>query len=119
MKRKKKAVYRFMRWLEWHTGVKFPPTTIAWNHSVLLVNDRDLCFGVTHVYEPYHIGVAGKWGKKTVMSTLAHEFYHYLSAVKGWESYYSSDVETAADLFADDAVRVYYQNTKVKRRGDS
>ena len=112
MKRKKKAVYRFMHQLENLYGVKFPPTLIAWKHPALCVNGEEVCFGVSY---PNFICVAGKLGKKWVMELLAHEFYHHMYHTLGGADYTEEQEEGEAHIFANCSVSSYYADIKIRR----
>ena len=101
MKKSKNKVRRFINYLYRAYAVPRIPIHVHW-HAPALVNAEGtfffgvLCYGENY---PTEIHVAGKAIKtKGVLSTIAHEFSHYLQYLSGRDMDDTEQIELDADM---------------------
>lgn len=101
MKKSKNKVRRFINYLYSVYDVPRIPIHVHWYYPALVTEECKFCFGVLFYGENYptEIHVAGKAIKtKGVLSTIAHEFVHYLQYLSGQDIDDTEQIELDADM---------------------
>ena len=101
MKKSKNKVRRFINYLYRAYDVPRIPIHVHWHAPVLVNAEGTFFFGVLCYGENYQteIHVAGKAIKtKGVLSTIAHEFSHYLQYLSGRDMDDTEQIELDADM---------------------
>lgn len=118
MKKSNNKVRNFINYLYSEYDVPRIPIHVHWHSPALVTDQCKFCFGVLFYGEncPAEIHVAGKAIKtKGVLSTIAHEFVHYLQYLSGQDMDDTEQIELDADMCGS----VLLENWLRQRKRDS
>lgn len=104
MKKSKNKVRRFINYLYSVYDVPRIPIHVHWYYPALVTEECKFCFGVLFYGENYptEIHVAGKAIKtKGVLSTISHEFVHYLQYLNGRDMDDTEQIERDAEMYGE------------------
>lgn len=122
MKKSKNKVRRFINYLYSEYDVPRIPIHVHWHSPALVTDQCKFCFGVLFYGENYpaEIHVAGKALKtKGVLSTIAHEFVHYLQYLSGLDMDDTEQIEIDADLYGSELLENWMRQVKQSAIGRS
>ena len=122
MKKSKNKVRRFINYLYREYDVPRIPIHVHWHSPALVTDQYKFCFGVLFYGEncPAEIHVAGKVIKtKGVLSTIAHEFVHYLQYLNGLDMDDTEQIEIDADLYGAELLENWMMQVKRNASGRS
>lgn len=122
MKKSKNKVRRFINYLYSEYDVPRIPIHVHWHSPALVTDQCKFCFGVLFYGENYpaEIHVAGKALKtKGVLSTIAHEFVHYLQYLSGLDMDDTEQIEIDADLYGAELLENWMRQVKQSAIGRS
>ena len=116
MKKAKRQTNNFINHLFAVYNVPRIPVYVHWHHDSVTCNNTDgfgvFCFGAE---EKPCIHIACHQIKKTgALSTVAHEFVHYLQYLHGWDMDNDEELERAAEYYGAGLMGQWLINKKDK-----
>lgn len=122
MNKSNNKVRHFINYLYSVHDVPRIPIHVHWHAPVLVNAEGTFFFGVLCYGENYQteIHVAGKVIKtKGVLSTIAHEFVHYLQYLNGLDMDDTEQIEIDADLYGAELLENWMRKVKRNASGRS
>ena len=109
MTKAKRYAKRFTDWLFEMYRVPRIPVIIKWHHTALVTDNGKTGFGMYLANERKIFVAAGQIGLSGTCSVIAHEFVHYVQALRG-RNLLDDDIEEEAERIGKALYGIYLTN---------